>query len=311
MKEHINSGIDQQDVAREVVFAGYPCLELRNTHGVVTVSLHGGQVLSWVPAGQRDVFWLSPQALPPPGAVRGGVPICWPWFSKQAMPEGGMQHGPVRNMRWRATAVQLLRAGDVQLQLEPDASLPDAAAVLARFAPHLQVRLTITLGATLDMALQTDNHGPEPFALTQALHSYFAVGQVQQVHLQGVQGLRFDSRLDGSTANLQDQPFAMHTGCDNTYARAATPDALASPRSYTLQDPVWQRQLSIQTQGSQSLVVWNPGSAGAAKMADVPDAAWTDFLCIEAANAASDTVTLAPGAQHTLRQTLQCSAWSL
>ena len=285
-------------------YAGYACLELRNVHGTALVSLHGGQVLSWIPAGQRDVFWLSPQAKPAPAAIRGGVPVCWPWFGKQGMPQGAMQHGPVRNVTWKVVACQADDNGSLLLGLEPDRTAPGGDAVDA-YARHLEVRLDIELGTALRMALSTHNSGPEPFALTQALHTYFAVGDVEQVQLQGVEGLRYDSRVDGTQGNLQVGAFQLQTLCDNTYAQTN----LQTEHHYLLTDPAWQRQISLTTQGSQSAVVWNPGAEGAAAMADVPDAAWKDFLCVEAANAGPDVVVLAPGAQHHLQQTLSCQAW--
>ncbi|OYT91452.1 MAG: D-hexose-6-phosphate mutarotase [Burkholderiales bacterium PBB3] len=285
-------------------YAGYACLKLRNVHGTALVSLHGGQLLSWVPAGQRDVFWLSPQAKPAPAAIRGGVPVCWPWFGKQGLPQGAMQHGPVRNVTWNVVASEVTVNGGLLLSLELDRTAPGGDAV-DTYAKHLEVRLDIALGPELRMSLQTHNRGTAPFALTQALHTYFAVGEVEQVQLQGVEGLRYDSRVDGTRGNLQVGAFKLQNLCDNTYAQASQ----QSEHHYQLIDPSWQRQISLTTQGSQSTVVWNPGAEGAAAMADVPDAAWKDFLCVEAANAGADVVVLAPGAQHHLQQTLSCQAW--
>ena len=284
--------------------AGYACLQMRNTHGAVIVSLHGGQVLSWIPAGQKDVFWLSPQAKPAPAAIRGGVPVCWPWFGKQGMPQGAMQHGPVRNVVWKLTACEAYSNGNLLLSLQPDRSALGAEA-LDIYAKHLGLRLDIELSPTLRMGLQTHNGDAEPFALTQALHTYFAVGDVEQVQLEGVEGLLFDSRVDGTQSNLQVGAFQLQKRCDNTYAQT-TPLA---QHQYRLVDPTWQRQISMCTVGSQSTVVWNPGAVGAAAMVDVPDAAWKDFVCVEASNAGPDAVLLKPGDHHYLQQILHCQAW--
>ena len=290
--------------ATRLKHSGHDCLQLRNAHGTVIVSLYGGQVLSWTPVGHQDVFWLSSQAKPAPAAIRGGVPVCWPWFGKQGMPQGAMQHGPVRNVIWKVSACQAGENGAVLLSLEPDRTTAGGDAVDA-YAEHLEVRLDIELGSSLRMALSTCNRGPESFALTLALHSYFAVGDVEQVQLQGLENLRFDSRVEGTHGSLQMGAFKLHTLCDNTYAQANQ----RAEHQYLLTDPVWQRQIRLTTLGSQSCVVWNPGADGAAAMADVPDAAWKDFLCVEAANAGPDVVTLAPGAQHQLQQTLNCQVW--
>ena len=289
----------------EIDHAGYACLQLSNDFGQAIVSWHGAQLLSWVPLGQRDVLWLSSEAQAAPAAIRGGVPVCWPWFSKQGMPEGAMQHGPVRHVTWKLTACLRQDNGNLQISLEPDRNALGGDAVTA-YAHQLEVRLDIELGATLRMQLQTLNRGTTPFALTQALHSYFAVGDVEHIQLDGLEGLRFDSRVENTRDNVQAGAFKLHARCDNTYAYATPSDS----HHYQLTDPVWQRQIGISTQGSQSLVVWNPGAVGAAAMADVPDAGWKNFLCVEAANAGADVVLLAPGARHQLQQTLRCQAWS-
>lgn len=286
-----------------VVYAGYTCLQLSTAHGTAIVSLHGGQVLSWIPAGQRDVFWLSPQARSAPAAIRGGVPVCWPWFGKQGMPQGAMQHGPVRNVAWRVIACEPQAGGGLSLSIEPDRLVSGGEAV-DTYAQNLQVRLDIEVGPQLRMRLQTHNCGAVPFVLTQALHTYFAVGDAQQVQLEGVEGLRFDSRVDNTPGHLQVGAFKLQQLCDNTYVHAI-PEV---EHHYRLIDPAWQRQIRLTTLGSQSAVVWNPGAEGAAAMADVPDDAWKDFLCVEVANAGADVVVLPPGARHHLQQTLSCQA---
>ena len=282
-----------------VTFAGHAALQLRPRHGVAVVALHGAHLLSWVPTGGREVLWLSPLALPEPASIRDGVPVCWPWFATQRMPAGAMQHGPVRNVPWQVQAVHSCGEEEVSLTLQPCFA---QAPRLAEWAPGLQLALRITLGVTLTQTLHTHNGGAQPFVLTQGLHSYFAVGQATQVRIEGLQGLRYQERNAPESA-VQHTPFALdaqHRACDRIYDHMA--ETRAPGRRYTLVDPLWQRRIQMDTQGSQSVVVWNPGSTGARAMADVPDAAWQDFFCVEAANAGVDAVSLAPGAQHALVQ---------
>ena len=285
--------------------AGHACLQLSTRHGTAIVALHGAQVLSWVPIGHRDVLWLSPNAqLAPGAAIRGGVPICWPWFGKQGMPEGAMQHGPVRNRPWEVASVQADSTEGISLTLVPcRATNPDDP--LTRFAAHLPLTLQIDLGETLVQTLATRNQGPQPFALTQALHSYFAVQDASQVLVPELAGLYYDDKLSGATQQLQQGPFVLARACDRIYQQPGT----APARHYTLEDRAWQRRIHITAQGSQSLVVWNPGLEQARTMADVPDAEWCNFLCLEAANAGPDVVLLRPGAQHRLTQTLAVESW--
>ncbi|MEO7107259.1 MAG: D-hexose-6-phosphate mutarotase [Rhodoferax sp.] len=287
--------------------AGHACLQLTTRHGTAIVALHGAQILSWHPKGHRDVFWLSTLSEPAPAAIRGGVPVCWPWFGKQGMPQGGMQHGPVRNRPWDVISVQDDSAEVISLTLAPcRATTPDDP--LARFARQLQLTMRIDLQETLTQTLETRNSGMQPFVLTQALHNYFAVQDALQVHVAELAGLHYIDKLATSeqqTLPIQQGPFTLHENCDRIYQQHAT----SPTHRYTLDDRAWQRRIHITTQGCQSLVVWNPGQAQARTMADVPDDQWQNFLCLEAANAGSDVVTLAPGEQHQLIQTLAAEHW--
>ncbi len=283
--------------------AGHRALQLATRHGRAVVALHGAQLLSWIPTGQREVFWLSPGALPEPAAIRGGVPVCWPWFAKQGMPDGAMQHGPVRGLPWQISAIHASSGEEVSLSLQPCAQVAQEAHLRA-LAPGLQVSLRITLGQTLSQSLQTRNSGDQPFQLTQALHSYFAVSHAAQVSIDGLVGLPYQDRLRDLATDVQRSAFALEQACDRTYAQPPAGAAQPSAHRYRLSDPAWQRRIVIDTLGSASVVVWNPGRETARRMADVPGHSWQDFFCIEAANAGPDVVTLAPGATHSLAQTL-------
>ena len=283
--------------------AGHACLQLRTRHGTAIVALHGAHLLSWVPSGQRDVFWLSPQALPEPAAIRGGVPVCWPWFARQDRPPSARQHGPARNVPWQLNAIHASNDEQVHLSLSP--AIHDADSELARAASGLQVSLELMLGGetgdTLSQTLHTRNLGHEPFSLTQALHSYFAVGDASRIGIEGITGLPYHDRLRALALDVQQTPFVLEDACDRTYHHKVP----KSGHRYTLIDPAWQRRIVIETQGSQSLVVWNPGQAGARQMADVPDEGWRDFFCLEVANAGPDVLTLAPGGDYRLQQRLR------
>ncbi len=285
-------------------YAGHACLQLSTRHGTAILALHGAQLLSWIPAGHRDVFWLSAASRPEPAAIRGGVPICWPWFGKQGMPLGAMQHGPVRNRSWEVSAVHADGVERVSLSLSPSQTTA-ADDPLNLHASHLQLALHIGLGETLVQTLETRNLGTQSFALTQALHSYFAVCDATQVRLQGLENLYFDDKLWAGTGTVQHGVFTLDTACDRVY-REQTGD---QTHHYTLDDNAWARRIHIRAQGSQSLVVWNPGLEQARSMVDMHAGGWREFLCVETSNAGQDVVTLLPGAQHRLTQTLSVEHW--
>jgi glucose-6-phosphate 1-epimerase len=283
--------------------AGHAALQLTTRHGMAIVALHGAHLLSWVPTGQREVLWLSPQALPEPAAIRGGVPVCWPWFARQGQSASALQHGPARVNPWQVSAIHASSDDAISLSLAPCAQTSHDAG-FAAFAPGLQVSLRITLGETLRQTLHTRNLGSETFQLTQALHSYFAVSHAAQVGIEGLAGLPYQDRLRDLATDFQRTPFALDQACDRTYYHAPADASAEATHRYVLADPAWQRRIVIDTQGSQSVVVWNPGHEGARHIIDLPDDGWQDFFCIEATNAGPDVVTLAPGAGHWLGQSL-------
>ena len=292
-----------------VQHAGHSALQLRTRHGTAVIALHGAHVLSWVPAGAREVFWMSPASLPEPAAIRGGVPVCWPWFAKQGQNTDAAQHGPVRNLLWQLTGIAHGSDEEITLSMEPAAQAatrPDES-IAAGVPPGLRVRVFITLGRTLQQSLHTENLGTAPFLLSQALHSYYAVSHALRVSIEGLQGLAYTDRLRALAQAVQDQPFALDLACDRTYEH---PPVAPAPehRRYTLVDTAWQRRIDIDVAGSRSVVVWNPGSETARQMVDVPDDGWPDFFCIEAANAGPDVIRLEAGAGHQLTQTLSVTS---
>ncbi len=271
---------------------GVPVLWLENAHCRAALSLHGGQLLSFAPDGETDWLWLSPATRRPPGAVRGGVPVCWPYFGREGQPADVPQHGFARTSTWSLDGLRE-EGDDIVVEL----SLP------ANAASPLRLSQTLRLGRSLRQSLATTNAGERAVAFTQALHSYFRVGDALRAKLRGVDGLRYADRYDGGEHvqagdwNLRDPRDPGRS--DRTYREAGD--------EFVLEDPASGRRLRIRSAGSRSLVVWNPGEAGIAALGDVPAADWRGFVCVEVANAGADVVRLAPGACHILVQTVTAS----
>ncbi len=286
-----------------VQHAGHRALQLTTRHGEAVIAMQGAHLLSWVPTDQRDVFWLSRASLPEPAAIRGGVPICWPWFAKQGQGSSAVQHGPVRNLHWRVSAIHACNDDEVSLTLEPVNMCP-VQLTEAGIPVGLLVSLRVTLGQTLRQTLHTDNQSNSQFVLSQALHSYYAVSHAQRVGIDGIQGLSYIDRLRDLAPGVQQSPFSLGQACDRTYEHGLEVPASNSHR-YTLLDAEWQRRIVIEVEGSRSVVVWNPGHETARNMVDVANDDWPDFICIEAANAGPDVIGLMPGESHTLSQHLK------
>lgn len=272
-------------------FHGFPSLLIDTPYSTAAISLFGGQLLSFVPKGGQDVMWLSPTAKQPPTPIRGGAPVCWPYFGRQDQTGDVPAHGFVRTVPWQLTESRREDDGTLVLTLTPP-TFDDLA---------LRLHMTLRIGRTLEQRLVTENISKAPVRFTQALHNYFRVGDALKVNVQGLDGLEYLDKYENyATAHRQQGDWSLRDPrdpgrSDRIYTNAGG--------HYTLTDPVLGRRIDIRTEGSRSLVAWNPGEEAAAKMADV-GTGWRDYVCLEAANAGPDVIELAPGASHTLGQTI-------
>ncbi|MCJ0765015.1 D-hexose-6-phosphate mutarotase [Variovorax terrae] len=264
-------------------FRGQPCVGLHlGEHDSVRVALHGAQVLSWVAHGAERLY-LSPRAVfDGHGAIRGGVPVCFPQFNDRGpLPK----HGFARNQRWALAA-------------EPGGSAPDALRAVFRLQdspasralwPHaftLELELLLHPGR-LDLVLTVHNTGAQALAFTAALHTYLGVAQVAAAEVQGLDGAACWDALSGERS-LQRGAIAFAGEFDRVYAAAAAPLRLAQPGIAPLE--IAQSASWAQT------VVWNPGALKNASLADMPADGYQHMVCIEAAQVESP-IALAAGAQ--------------
>lgn len=266
---------------------GMPGLTFHHPAFTATLSLYGGQLLDFTPTGGRPLLYLSPLARLEAGkAIRGGIPVCWPWFGPHPHDPSQPQHGVARTALWTVSAV----------------ARSDDGFHVKLAAPHhaeLEASLTLQLGPGLDIALTSRNLGNEPVSVSAALHSYLAVGDLRTASLSGLEGAPYHDKLSGTVAKLPLQAWQF---------RAATDAVVQHAGPCQLHDPHWERRIAIGSSSSASTVVWTPWQQGAANIADLPDDGWQQFLCVEAANAGSDARLLPPGGSHTLRQQLQLLA---
>ncbi len=281
-----------------------PVLCIDNRHATATIALQGAQLLNYTPRGQRPLIWLSERAGYRRGhSVRGGIPICWPWFGAlernpddvRAMAIGGdlPAHGLVRARDWTLRAVRETDdATEVVLGFSTDHALQ-------RSWPHAaDLQLTVTVGRTLTLALTTRNAGQQPIALTQALHSYFAVSAIDEVQLTGFENTRCIDTLDDWRERRQSGAIDFHGETDRIH--------LDVPREVRLRDRGWQREIVLRATGSTSAVVWNPWADKARRLSQFAPEAWRGMVCIETANVLDDRVLLEPATERTLSLEIGC-----
>jgi glucose-6-phosphate 1-epimerase len=266
-----------------------PVLVLHTALAQARVALQGAQVLAWQPTGQQPVIWLSPTAVFEAGkSVRGGIPVCWPWFGPRA---GAAAHGFARNTVWTLREVRTDAAGVCHITL----GLSSSPATLALWPHPFDLTLTVSVGAALALALTTHNLGTQVMALTQALHTYFAVGELAQTRVLGLEGGRYLDKVRASALTLQDGAVVLQGEVDRVY--------IDTTADCVIDDAAQQRRIRIAKAGSTSTVVWNPGPERERTFADMLPGSYQHMLCVETTNAGPDEVSVAPGQSHTLRAT--------
>jgi len=267
---------------------GGPVARLSHGNYQALVALHGAQVLNWTLNGD-GLLWLSPIARIRDGkGIRGGIPVCWPWFADHPTDPTRPAHGFVRHRAWSVASAHSTPDG-VSISLATRTTDNDR-----RMWPHeAEALVTVTLGDTLTIALKTRNTGADRFSLTEALHTYFRVSDIANVSVIGLEGCTYLDKLDGFARKQQPGPIQIGEEVDRIYLGRTSP--------ITLFDSGPNRRLVIESAGSRSAVVWNPWTAKTARLGDMgsPDA-FRQMLCVETANAGDDVITLEPGATHTL-----------
>lgn len=281
-----------------------PLLRIRNEYADALIALQGGQLLEYTPRGQRPLIWLSEEvAFKRSQTLRGGIPICWPWFGdsrRNPAPVRALVHG-------EAPAHGLVRAADWSLQAV-DSSAEHTAVILRHtIAPdtHAQwphaalLTLAIAVGRTLRLELTTHNTGAEPLSITQALHTYFAISAIDRVEINGLEQTPYVDTLDDWREKTQQGSIRFDGETDRIY--------LDTPSHIELRDHGWQRTVTLHARNSASAIVWNPWIEKTRRLSQLAGDAWQRMLCIETANALRDMIVIAPGAQHSLEVEIGCA----
>lgn len=275
---------------RMVTGAGsLPAVEVSLPTATALVYLHGAHVAQWTPTGQKPVLWMSEHgAFSPTAALRGGIPVCFPWFGPNLTDATAPNHGWARISPWTFTAAALVGA-DAVLTFELAGAHRDEAAV----AQPVSLRYTVTIGARLTLELVARNDGTAAVSVETALHTYFAVGDARTTQLLG----------------LADLPYLDRTVSPPITASSALPVAIIGaeidrvypmPRTVTIDDVTNARTITIGDTDAAQTVIWNPGTIKAAAMGDYGDDEWTETVCVEACNVRDQAVTLAPGQSHSM-----------
>lgn len=264
-------------LGRQFIEIDHPAVRAR-------VSLQGAQVTDCVPAGQLPLLWMSPtDPQAPDTALRGGIPLCWPWFA-DARP--GPAHGIARTSHWQLQAAGSTEAG-VQLVLQ----LPEQE--LRRQLPdeHWSVQVEILLGQDLQIILTSTNMGNRAQVLSQALHSYLPVSDIDRVRISGLEGATYIDKLASNSRARQEGPLLFSEEVDRIYIGTRA-DVTLHEENHDV--------LVVERGNSDSVVIWNPWLTKALRLSQFPENGYRQMVCIEAANAGPDARIIQPGQSHSL-----------
>ncbi|NYF91739.1 D-hexose-6-phosphate mutarotase [Tunturiibacter empetritectus] len=263
--------------------------DITTPHATATVYLQGAHLTAWQPAGHQPAIFTSRKTdLKPGKAIRGGVPIAFPWFAARHDGKTGPSHGFARIQDWTLAFAAL--AGD-DLHLTFTLGPNDLSRSLGY--DHFRLAYQLTIGRTLTMQLTVANDAATPLVFEEALHTYYAVGDIHEISIAGLDGVSYLDKVDNFVKKLQHGDITVTGPTDRVYLDTAA--------TCTLNDHTGKRRIVVAKTGSTTTVVWNPWEEGAAKLADMDPTEWHEFVAIETVNAAVDAITLAPGATHTMQ----------
>lgn len=267
-----------------------PVIKIHNAHAQAEISVYGGQVLSYRPtSAPADLMFLSDKAYYQAGkAIKGGTPICWPWFGPDPEGLGRASHGFVRNRLWAVQSTFTTPSQETKVKL----GLVDTPETREIWPHAFELFIEFTIGSTLKIELVTRNTGDQPFSITQALHTYFQVGDIAPIQVQGLENAAYIDKVDGGTQKQQSGQITIAEEVDRIYLDV-------SPK-LAIEDPALNRRIEITASGSHTAVVWNPWIDNAAKMADLKDDDYQKFVCVETANAANEVIEVQPGTAYSL-----------
>jgi len=258
--------------------------------------LHGAHVTSWKPAGAEDVLFVSSKSRWQEGiAIRGGVPICFPWFGDKADNPKAPAHGFVRTKSWQLDAISL--SGDA---VTVSISTGSDEGTMQWWPYDFQLNYHATFGAELSLELEVHNIGAAPFHFAEALHAYHRVGDVRMARLKGLDGVHYLDKTDSYCEKIQQGDAVIASETDRVYLNARS--------SVELHDPVLRRRISVAKENSLTTVVWNPWADKRKEMADLGDNEWTQMLCIETSNVLGYAVEVAPGQKHRMKAVVRIAA---
>jgi D-hexose-6-phosphate mutarotase len=284
----INSEVSFRKLPGNIVIA-----DISNSLATASVSLYGGHVVSWQPKTQtKPVLWLSDLVKFQQGkAIRGGVPICWPWFGAHPSQASLPGHGYARITSWELNSVQTLANGTTELNL----SLGKSDLSQLHWQAEVHLELKIKVGDTLEISLTTVNKSDHEVTITEGLHTYFQISDIANIRVLGLEGSDYIDLVNQNEVRTQHGAITFNGELGRIF--------LDNQATCVIEDPGLNRCIRIEKKGSKSTAVWNPGLNVASKMDDLGAVGWRNMVCVESSNAMTNAATIMSHDFHVHRVT--------
>jgi glucose-6-phosphate 1-epimerase len=269
---------------------GLPKIMVTSRFSTAEIYPHGAHITHFQKNGEPPLLFLSRKSLfRPDKAIRGGIPICFPWFGAR---EGAVMHGVARLSEWELSETAAAPDGSVRVVF----TLPANALVLAGWLAA-QVNFIVTVAETLTLELLVVNATAQEFVFEACLHAYFSIGDIAQVSIEGLKGLSYQDKVDHFTLKQETgDAVKISSEVDRVYLNATG--------TVKIQDARLRRVISVEKSGSASTVVWNPWIDKAKGMSDFGPEEYKEMVCVEAGNVGESKISLAAGKSASLKAVL-------
>ncbi len=273
---------------------GFIVAEIKNPQGEASVTLHGGHIMSFRPRDHEPVLWLSSDSHFKTGkAIRGGIPVCWPWFADHPTDPDKPAHGFVRTAVWSVSESEKLTDEGIRLKL----FIVDSEETMKLWPHRFRLEMDCAVSNALRVKLIAINTDDKPFMCGGALHSYFNISSISNTMIKGLESFSYIDKVDQGLLKVQDGSISIKSETDRIY--------LDTEAECIIEDSGMHRRIGISKNGSRTTVVWNPWIEKARMMQDIGVDEYKCMVCVETANADRDVVSLAPGSTHTLESIIR------
>ena len=264
-----------------------PFITITNKYAEADICLYGAQITSFRPMRTTDVLWISPYSIFEKGkAIRGGIPVCFPWFGPHGSDSALPQHGFARTSMWEVAKVDTLEKGETYVSMQLKSSEETKA-----YWPHdFVAEMIFVIGDSLSVTLKVTNPSDSAISYTSALHTYFNLSAFENIKIAGLADTHYENQLDGNRYVQEEELLEV--------SEAITRHYFDTEADCIIRDPYFKRDIRIAKEGSKCSTVWNPGAEVCEQMSDMPNDGHETFVCLETVNKINDNIDLAPGESH-------------